>query len=248
MAISVGTMEDFIENLDSSEGLTITADIDGIQSGYYDVIEKSAGGDIDLNGHTLSNMIFSGGGVFNGKLVSDGRLINMYIGGGTAKLNKVVASVYTTGGFNFVGTTNSIIKSALDVTFSPDVFRAVYNPDAGVKLSNIVFRNAKIKRSAYSTISPFSNSSRWAAFVLDNCVIGDPTDSTAFRFIVNGRSCYFATHNCTYTSGIDMTASVNEQCLFAGDASPYASKDEDLIISEATLRNRQALVEKGFLP
>lgn len=248
MAISVGTMEDFIENLDSSEGLTITADIDGIQSGYYDVIEKSAGGAIDLNGHTLSNMIFSGGGVFTKNLVSDGRLINMYIGGGMARLDKVVASVYTTGNFGVVDSTNSVTRSALDVTFSPSAFRAIYTPNAGVKLSNIVFRNAKIKRSAYGTIIPFGSSSRWAAFVLDNCVIGDPTDSTAFRFSVNGRSCYFATHNCTYTSGIDMTASVNEQCLFAGNASPYESKDTDLIISEATLRNRQALVEKGFLP
>lgn len=248
MAISVGTMEDFIENLDSSEGLTITADIDGIQSGYYDVIEKSAGGDIDLNGHTLSNMIFSGGGVFNGKLVSDGRLINMYIGGGTAKLDKVVASVYTTGGFGFSNVQNSIVKSALDVTFSPNVFRVIYNSSAGVKLSNVVFRNAKIKPSGYGSITPFGSNSRWAAFVLDNCVIGDPTGSTAFRFAVNGRSCYVATHNCTYTSGIDIKASVSEQCLFAGDASPYESKDEDLIISEATLRNRQALVEKGFLP
>lgn len=248
MAVSVGTIEDFIENLDSSEGLTITADIDGIQSGYYDVIEKSAGGAIDLNGHTLSNMIFSGGGVFNATLVSNGRLINMYIGGGTAKLDKVVASVYTTGNFGFSLAQNSIVRSALDVTFSPSVFRAVYNPDAGVKLSNIVFRNAKVKCGTYNAITPFSTSSRWAAFVLDNCVIGDPTDSTAFKFAVNGRSCYVATHNCTYTSGIDIKASVHEQCLFAGDASPYQSKDEDLIISEATLRNRQALVEKGFLP
>ncbi len=239
MATTAGTAEQLLSLMgdNSNSPITITADIDFMASGYEEPIDKDNSCQIDLGGHTISNVTFFGHGLFNGRKISNGKLINIHYRYGNITLSEVVASVYVDNNL----TLGTIEKSALDVTCNPAVRQNMVSSGQS-KLSNIVIRNGWFV-SGSESYSGFGQY-RWTALVLYQCKIGRDDVEYPYKVSISNPKNYICLKDCTYLS--DVVVSVNQESLFSG----YATEEHerDVIVSEEVLRNKAALQEKGFLP
>jgi len=114
-AFYVSNMEELIalDGIASGDVITLTANIDGVAQGYDDFVTLSSSYNLDLNGHTLSNVFLSGSGMFtSSRTISNGSVLNLYIDGSpTFRLDKVILSCFVTG-----SPSASMTKSAADIT------------------------------------------------------------------------------------------------------------------------------------
>lgn len=244
MALSVGTFADLISGMTQSANspITITANIDAKAEGYVYPVDGNSVCSIDLNGHTISNAFFSQKGIFNGKLISSGRLINIYATAPSINLEKVVASVYASGTLTF----QNLLQSAVDVTCDGKTVHSSFSTTSSSRLSNVVIRNAIIRSYNYSAFG--IPDGRWMAIVFDNCTIGTNASLKVLARISYANNYICFKNTCTFVS--DIQASINSGSLICGDGASITETSEryDCIISEANLKNKAYLQKVGFLP
>ena len=241
---SVSTMEELIElsGIASGDVITLTADIDAVAQGYDDFVTLSTSYDVDLNGHTLSNVFLSGTGIFS-KTISNGTLTNIYIDGSpTLKLNSVSGSFYITDN---VGLT--LTRSSADVTCSPLHTKTRLSDSTKCVFSNVVIRNAVFAGGSAQNLS-VGSSHNFAGIVFDNCKIEAGARSD-IMIVFSGQHCYFAMHNCTVDSNVTSLTVQNSIVQTALICAPLTSAPTyHTVVTEAQLQNREYLEQIGFLP
>ncbi len=254
MASTAGTFAELLALSTDSENspITITADIDAYAEGYDIVTDMGGACDIDLNGHTISNVYFQGSGFFvsGANTISDGTLLNIYIDGrAVLRLERVVGSFYLTTSLNL----RKIYRCSLDITFSPLASLTQITNDIGYTstLSNIVVRNAKfVTATANSFYTPKGN---FSAIVFENCTFTTPNISnpkTSFVFYISGEHSYLVCHDCTVDSSITDVTLANALSPTYLICIPFltAPVTGGTEVTEAQLQNREYLEKIGFLP
>ena len=248
-AFNVGTMAELIalDGIQTGDVITLTADIDAVAQGYDDFVTLSSAYDVDLNGHTLSNVFVSGSGFFgSSRLISNGSCLNIYLdGAATCTLDKVILSMYTTTSANVAMT-----KSAADITFRSSSVMTNFNK-GNLVLSNIVIRNAIVKQSSLgNSISIGGSGNRFSAIVFEGCTFAPYNDSvTTSTMILNGDHCYVAEKDCTFECDVlAKKGSSTSSNLFSGDFTLDTTSTAATIITETQLKDREYLEGLGFLP
>ncbi len=239
---SVSTMEELIElsGIASGDVITLTADIDAVAQGYDDFVTLSTSYDVNLNGHTLSNVFLSGAGIFS-KTISNGTLTNIYVDGSPPLyLEEVVASVFATGTVVL-----NLTKSAVDVTLLPTT-RLSGLGSLTNRLSNAVIRNAFIRPSgSASNFVIGTSNNRFFAVVFDGCTFTPYGTNTSFTVSMPGDHSYCDLHNCTLNGDVVSLSSSTSTNLFGGG---FTQGTSGILVTEAQLQNREYLEEIGFLP
>ena len=242
---NVSNMEQLIalDGIASGDVITLTADIDAVAQGYDDFVTLSTSYDVNLNGHTLSNVFLSGTGIFN-KTISNGTLTNIYIDGNpTLRLSSVSGSFYITGSVGLL-----LTRSSADVTCSPLHAKTGLSGSQSCIFSNVVIRNAVFAGDSSFTLR-VGTSHNFAGIVFDNCKIGAGTSSDV-TINFSGKHSYLAMHNCTVDSNVtSLTASNSVGAQTALICAPLTSAPTyHTAVTEAQLRNREYLEQIGFLP